>query len=206
VLWDNLHANDYDQRRLYLGPYAGRTTGLRAEVVGILLNPNCQFEANFIPIQTLGDYLRAATEEYSPRTAYLRAIGRWLPEFTPCTGEAITADDLEWLGDLLYLPTEFGERAEQFLADLSFLFAAPAENWQQRGDRVRTRCVQTASLYDKLTAVRNRELLHALYPHAWELKEVAQLLTAWIDWRQKEREPDAWFSSGEFRPRVFSSA
>jgi hypothetical protein len=23
VIWDNLHANDYDQRRLYLGPYSG---------------------------------------------------------------------------------------------------------------------------------------------------------------------------------------
>ena len=24
VIWDNLHANDYDQKRLYMGPYSGR--------------------------------------------------------------------------------------------------------------------------------------------------------------------------------------
>ncbi len=24
TIWDNLHANDYDQQRMYLGPYSGR--------------------------------------------------------------------------------------------------------------------------------------------------------------------------------------
>jgi hypothetical protein len=36
VIWDNLHANDYDMRRLYLGPYSGRPPELRGEVGGIL--------------------------------------------------------------------------------------------------------------------------------------------------------------------------
>jgi protein O-GlcNAcase/histone acetyltransferase len=25
VIWDNEHANDYDQKRIFLGPYSGRS-------------------------------------------------------------------------------------------------------------------------------------------------------------------------------------
>lgn len=28
VIWDNLHANDYDKNRLFLGPYSGRPSSL----------------------------------------------------------------------------------------------------------------------------------------------------------------------------------
>ena len=28
LLWDNLHANDYDSRRVFLGPFKGRPPGL----------------------------------------------------------------------------------------------------------------------------------------------------------------------------------
>lgn len=54
IIWDNLHANDYDNGvRTFLGPYSGREAGLLDEVEGILTNPNCEFETNFIPIHTL---------------------------------------------------------------------------------------------------------------------------------------------------------
>ena len=56
VIWDNLHANDYDQRRLYLGPYAGRSLRLLAHLSGILSNPNNEFEMNYVPLYTLGAY------------------------------------------------------------------------------------------------------------------------------------------------------
>ncbi|HAV62480.1 MAG TPA: hypothetical protein DCY13_08965, partial [Verrucomicrobiales bacterium] len=54
TLWDNLHANDYHPARLHLGPYTGRTGRLPELTRGVLLNPNCQFEANFVPLATLG--------------------------------------------------------------------------------------------------------------------------------------------------------
>lgn len=53
VIWDNIHANDYDQKRIFLGPYSGRSTDLVPHLRGVLSNPNCEFEANFIPIHTL---------------------------------------------------------------------------------------------------------------------------------------------------------
>ncbi|XP_029463789.1 protein O-GlcNAcase-like [Rhinatrema bivittatum] len=58
VIWDNLHANDYDSRRVFLGPYKGRPSCLIPKLRGVLLNPNCEFEANFIPFHTLANWLQ----------------------------------------------------------------------------------------------------------------------------------------------------
>lgn len=59
VIWDNLYANDYDCRRVFLGPYTGRAPGLMTRLRGLLLNPNCELQANFIPIHTLGSWFRS---------------------------------------------------------------------------------------------------------------------------------------------------
>ncbi|KAH7697821.1 hyaluronidase [Aphelenchoides avenae] len=56
LIWDNLHANDYDPKRVFLGPFAGRSVELKREVAGMLLNPNCRYEANFVPLRTLADW------------------------------------------------------------------------------------------------------------------------------------------------------
>lgn len=56
MIWDNLHANDYDQRRLFLGPYSGRSTSLISKLNGVLTNPNCEYGANYIPIHTLAQW------------------------------------------------------------------------------------------------------------------------------------------------------
>lgn len=56
VIWDNLHANDYDYRRLNLGPYSGRPLALLLQLDGILSNPNNEIEMNFVPLHTLGMY------------------------------------------------------------------------------------------------------------------------------------------------------
>lgn len=56
VIWDNLHANDYDQRQLFLGPYVGRSVELIAKLNGVLTNPNCEYGANYVPIHTLAQW------------------------------------------------------------------------------------------------------------------------------------------------------
>lgn len=63
LVWDNLHANDYDSRRVFLGPFKGRPPGLQAHLRGLLLNPNCEFEANYIPLHTLGTWHKAGKEK-----------------------------------------------------------------------------------------------------------------------------------------------
>lgn len=86
LVWDNLHANDYDSRRLFLGPFKGREPELRGHLRGLLLNPNCEFEANYIPLHTLGSWYRAGCEEgkeeweYCPERALTSALQDWMTE------------------------------------------------------------------------------------------------------------------------------
>ncbi|XP_046668184.1 protein O-GlcNAcase isoform X2 [Homalodisca vitripennis] len=58
LIWDNLHANDYDQKRVFLGPYQGRSPDLIPRLRGVLTNPNCEFGANFVAIHTLAQWSR----------------------------------------------------------------------------------------------------------------------------------------------------
>ncbi|XP_030636244.1 protein O-GlcNAcase [Chanos chanos] len=89
LVWDNLHANDYDSRRVFLGPFKGRPPGLRGHLRGLLLNPNCEFEANYIPLHTLGTWHQAGKEEgkdegdrYSPEQALSVALHDWIRELS----------------------------------------------------------------------------------------------------------------------------
>lgn len=56
VIWDNIHANDYDPRRMFLGPFDGRSPEVIPYLRGLLTNPNCEFEANYVALHTLGQW------------------------------------------------------------------------------------------------------------------------------------------------------
>jgi protein O-GlcNAcase/histone acetyltransferase len=58
VIWDNIHANDYDQKRMFLGPYNNRSPQLIARLRGVLTNPNCEYGVNFVAIHTLAQWSR----------------------------------------------------------------------------------------------------------------------------------------------------
>ncbi|XP_068995830.1 protein O-GlcNAcase isoform X1 [Embiotoca jacksoni] len=96
VIWDNIHANDYDPQRLFLGPYKDRPTELIPKLRGVLTNPNCEFHSNFVAIHTLATWCKAdggqrdvemaaGVEEqdasYSPQRALTLALTDWLQEF-----------------------------------------------------------------------------------------------------------------------------
>lgn len=53
LIWDNFHANDYDLSCIFLGPFTSRSPNLRKYISGMLTNPNCEFECNYVPIFTL---------------------------------------------------------------------------------------------------------------------------------------------------------
>ncbi len=80
LLWDNLHANDYDNgRRCFLGPYgSGRDADdLPSVCHGVLSNPNCEYEANYVPLRTLamfGQHARGAQPWDALSEAYLSAL------------------------------------------------------------------------------------------------------------------------------------
>ena len=35
VIWDNEHANDYDQKRVFMGPYSGRSPEVKSKLSGM---------------------------------------------------------------------------------------------------------------------------------------------------------------------------
>jgi protein O-GlcNAcase/histone acetyltransferase len=187
LIWDNLHANDYDGRRFHCGPYAGRPTGLRAEVAGLLHNPNSEFPLNYVPLRTLGEFLQC-DGTWDARRAYLSAMAGWLPSFRTA-GAAIALEDLVLLGDCHYLPYEEGPEAEALYESARKLFASdPAEGarhltaFRQRATRLRDVCVQLAEL-------RERPLFHALSRRIWELREEMDLMLNCA--RLREEDPAA---------------
>lgn len=62
VVWDNLHANDYDQKRVFLGPYSGRSPEIIPLLRGVLTNPNCEFHGNTIAIHTLAHWSKCSSD------------------------------------------------------------------------------------------------------------------------------------------------
>lgn len=62
VIWENLHANDYDKKRIFLGPYSGRSTKIIPKLKGVLTNPNCEYEANYIAIHTLAQWSKCTDD------------------------------------------------------------------------------------------------------------------------------------------------
>lgn len=91
VIWDNIHANDYDPQRLFLGPYKvkclcnidlrgfyvppcvciwkyfnlsrqDRPTELIPKLRGVLTNPNCEYYPNFVAIHTLATWCKATAD------------------------------------------------------------------------------------------------------------------------------------------------
>ena len=59
LIWDNIHANDYDQRRVFLGPYKNRPLELKHHIRGVLTNPNCEYESNFVALHTLAQWTKS---------------------------------------------------------------------------------------------------------------------------------------------------
>ena len=113
LIWDNLHANDYDGHRFFCGPYSGRTPELRGMVSGLLINPNTEFPLNFIAVRTLADFVRCPGM-WDSRQAYLAAMREWLPHFAT-SGQPLVLEDLILLGDCYYLPYEDGVEAKALL-------------------------------------------------------------------------------------------
>uniref|UniRef100_A0A673CSL1 Si:dkey-183c6.8 n=1 Tax=Sphaeramia orbicularis TaxID=375764 RepID=A0A673CSL1_9TELE len=109
LIWDNLHANDYDSRRLFLGPFKGREPQLRSQLRGLLLNPNCEFEANYIPLHTLGSWYRAGKEERKGEGINGGKGGRENEECEYCPDRALSAALRDWMEELNQ-PLQAGNR------------------------------------------------------------------------------------------------
>jgi protein O-GlcNAcase/histone acetyltransferase len=178
LIWDNLHANDYDSRRCFCGPYSGRPPELRAHVTGVLSNPNNELALNYVPLHTLAAYARAG-EAWDPRAAYLRALDEWLPAFATI-GRPIAGDDLRLLADCFYLPHEDGAGAGDVCDRAEQLAARPPSEWGDDAPALAERVARLKDICERMTELRDRSLLHAFGRRLWDLRESLDALDRYV--------------------------
>jgi protein O-GlcNAcase/histone acetyltransferase len=193
LIWDNLHANDYDGRRFFCGPYAGRPPELRREVSGLLSNPNSEFPLNFVPLRTLAEFVRCEGT-WDARRAYVSAMQEWLARFAT-VGQPVTLEDLILFGDCYYLPYGEGPEAEALYERARSLLMGNSAEWgdqavafMQKAGRLREFCVRS-------TELRQRPLFYALSRRLWELREELDLLRGYVEFNSKSGHPHAQYSS-----------
>jgi len=201
VLWDNLHANDYDGRRILLGPYAGRPLALREEVRGILTNPNTEFPLNQVALRTLAMYLQA-DGHWDDRHAFLHALREWLPAFETTTG-TVDFDDLVLLADCYYLPYREGPEAEKLLARAHRALRDGSPAWRSHAQAFLDLAVPLRDLCARLTTLRRRPLFHALSRRVWDLREELDLLVRGVQARLATQDGHVSFSSDFHQPRTY---
>lgn len=97
IIWDNIHANDYDNRRVFLGPFKHRDLELYSHTSGILTNPNCDYHLNFMAFESLAVWKRKADQYrnenieqktpvsgnviYDPEQTLLELCEKWMSYF-----------------------------------------------------------------------------------------------------------------------------
>jgi protein O-GlcNAcase/histone acetyltransferase len=193
VLWDNLHANDYDGRRFFCGPYSGRGRELRGEISGVLSNPNNEFPLNFVPLRTLAEFVRCG-KRWDAREAYLAAMREWLPHFT-ARHDPARIEDLVLFGDCYYLPHQEGPEAEALFDRARRLLASEPSTW---GEEAAIFLRQTSRLRDfcaRMAELDERPLFHALSRRVWELREELDLLEGYVQAKAGDLTADAAYRS-----------
>lgn len=195
LIWDNLHANDYDGRRFYCGPYAGRPPELQSEVSGLLSNPNNEFPLNYVPLRTLAEFAHCpATVKWDARKAYLSAMREWLPHFATIS-QPVTLADLVLFGDCYYLPHGEGPEAEALYERARSLLARNPAEWGEEAAAFRQQTSRLREFCVRMTALRHRPLFYALSRRIWELREELDLLERYVEFRSKPGQANAACSS-----------
>ncbi|MBL9126417.1 MAG: beta-N-acetylglucosaminidase domain-containing protein [Verrucomicrobiales bacterium] len=201
VLWDNLHANDYDGRRFYAGPYSGRPSSLKGAVRGILVNPNCELPLNYVPLRTFADYLSSG-DSWDPRTSYLAAIEAWSKEFG-WSSRPVSAEELAFFCDCFYLPFSEGATASALFEAVRRLLERHPSDWGNGAVEVRRELGRLRDICVRLADVGNRPLFHALYRRVWELREECDLLDRYVDRRGREPGSEPLFVSDYHLPGTY---
>lgn len=198
VLWDNLFANDYDFHRLHCGPYDGRTRDLLSVTRGILVNPNNEYLANFVPLCTLADFA-GGEGEWDPRKSYLRALAEWILRFETVI-HPLAFDDLLLLADCYYLPHMEGLEARRLLELIERLVSAPVDSWGAAYEEFSSLNRRIQAIFERLTELSDRELFYAWSRYGWSLKEELQSIDIVLDHKAAGGDVGANFDLGDLLP------
>ena len=156
IIWDNLHANDYDQQRLYLGPYLGRDKSVQpqAYLSGAMTNPNCEYSLNIPAFVTLADWANNKAWDKTGMASHKKAVKEMLKETcVKSYGEAASAsakdsgkkkkdkdseddlveEDLDLIFQMFWLPHSHGPKIIKLLEDFKFCKdnAAAIVGWKE---------------------------------------------------------------------------
>ena len=201
VIWENFHANDYDVRRVILGPLAGRNSDILPHIAGYITNPNNELETNFVAVLTTGNLVNA--ENYEPQTALSAALGAWQPAFAYAFGQgALDSEEIRLLVELFYQPFTCGPEVEQKLDLARQLLSqhrpdVSSAGWKEGLAELRRFRDRIITLAEHLTEIENRDLFYALNPYVWEAREEITHLVTYLDWLDGAPEPDESFPGTE---------
>ncbi len=201
LIWDNLFANDYDGRRFYCGPYAGRPPELRNVVSGLLVNPNNEFPLNYVPFRTFAEFIRGQGA-WNPRKAYVAAMTEWLPRFATI-GQPVTLEDLVLFGDCYYLPHREGPEAVALYENVKHVLLENPPDWSEQAARFRKVATRLHEFCVRTTELRDRPLFHALSRRVWELREELDLLERYVDFKSLHPLPGSRFDSDFHLPGTY---
>jgi protein O-GlcNAcase/histone acetyltransferase len=174
---------------------------LRNEVSGLLSNPNNEFPLNYVPLHTLGEFVRCAGK-WDPRQAYLSAMREWLPHFATI-GQPLALQDLILFGDCYYLPYEEGPEAEALFKRTRSLLAKNPADWGQEVAGFRQQAARLREFCVRLTELRHRALFYALSRRIWELREELDLLEHYVEFKSRGGAADAACRSDFHLPATY---
>jgi protein O-GlcNAcase/histone acetyltransferase len=201
LIWDNLFANDYDGRRFFCGPYAGRPLELKQAVRGILLNPNTEFPLNFVPIHSFGAYL-AADGAWDSRASFLEGLKAWWPRFAT-VGVPLSFEDLVTFADCFYLPYQEGPEADALAQAIARCLSSPRRPDDPESLAVRARMLRLKDFCARLVDLKDRGLFHAFHRRVWELREELDLIDRWWSHQIDPARTGTPFESDFHRPKTY---
>ena len=160
LIWDNLHANYYDGRRFFCGPYSGRPLELRSELSGLLQQPEQRAAAE---LRSTADAGRVRARRQSMGCAPRGTSRRWRRGYPPSNNrQSHCCRGPDSVGDCYYLPHEEGAEAVALCERARSLLARPPAEWADDVTAFREQTQRLRDFCTRMTELRERPLFHAL--------------------------------------------
>ena len=152
IIWDNIHANDYDHQRLFLGPYLGRDRSVppSSYLSGAMTNPNCEYSLNIPALVTLAEWANNEDWDKTGMAANTRAVKEFLLETSvrsyemtvhedTCEDTCVDPEnelreaDVDLIFQMFWLPHSHGPKMNKLLENFRFCRdnAAVVRGWKK---------------------------------------------------------------------------